>query len=52
MDLSKVFDIQDQKLLTAKTETYGLDSESFTFSQSYLTERYLEQATLLVNGNV
>lgn len=32
MDLSKVFDIQNQKPLIAKMETYGLDSESFTLS--------------------
>ena len=40
MGLSKACDTLNHKPLIAKLEAYGLDSETSSFLQSYLTERY------------
>ena len=38
MDLSKAFDRLNHELLLAKLKAYGLDSNSVTFTKSYLTD--------------
>ena len=40
------FDTLSHKPLIAKSKVYGLDSESSSFLQSYLTERYWYLTTL------
>ena len=40
MDITKVFDTLNQKLLTEKLEAYGLGSDSSSVFQNYLTKRY------------
>ena len=39
MDLSKAFDSLNHELLLAKLKAYGLDSNSVTFLESYLTNK-------------
>ena len=46
--LSKACDTLNHKPLIAKLEVYGLDSETSSFLQSYLTERY--QCTRIDNA--
>ena len=48
MGLSKACDTLNHKPLIAKLEVYGLDSETSSFLQSYLTERY--QCTRIDNA--
>ena len=48
MGLSKACDTLNHKPLIAKLEAYGLDSETSSFLQSYLTERY--QCTRIDNA--
>ena len=53
MDLSKVFENLNHKLLLAKLKAYGLDSNLVTFMKSYLTNRPQHckiNTSLLVNG--